>query len=233
MTLFFIGAGSLFSFALAWLHPLLKRLGRRQAVTTGIAYTLGAALLYLGIGTPTALDSPLRTPTISDAGSPRLGALAATMTPQQINEMVARLATRLKAQPDNPAGWRMLAQAYETLGRFQEAALAYQQLLALEPPDADLLVDYAVTLGMASGQSLVGEPETLLSRALRLDPHHLQAQALAGKAALERGDTAAAVSQWEHLLTEAALDAETRASIEQELARTKALTIPTASAPSL
>ena len=39
----------------------------------------------------------------------------------------------------------------ETLGRSDEAVQAYQRLLALQPPDVDLLTEYAVMLGMSWG----------------------------------------------------------------------------------
>ncbi|HVZ43688.1 MAG TPA: hypothetical protein VHA82_07740 [Ramlibacter sp.] len=45
-------------------------------------------------------------------------------------DMVARLAARLKANPDDPAGWARLARAYEVLGKPEQArdASAQQQL---------------------------------------------------------------------------------------------------------
>ena len=48
------------------------------------------------------------------------------------------------------------------MGRADEAVQAYLRLLALQPPDADLLTDYAVTLGMRQGRTLVGAPEAVI-----------------------------------------------------------------------
>ncbi len=52
--------------------------------------------------------------------------------------MVDRLAARLKAQPDDPAGWARLIRAYGVLGqtaRRQEAVAAAQRLFK-DRPDA-------------------------------------------------------------------------------------------------
>ena len=49
---------------------------------------------------------------------------AGPMTAEKINEMVDRLAARLKANPDDPAGWERLAQSYRVLGRTEDAEMA-------------------------------------------------------------------------------------------------------------
>lgn len=141
----------------------------------------------------------------------------------QIEAMVNRLAQRLQAQPNDAAGWRMLAKSYETLGRFNQAVLAYQRLLTLQPPDADLLTDYAVTLGMSKDQTLIGEPEALINQALALNPKHIQALALSGSVAFEKRDYAQAITQWRKLLSLIPADADMRPSIEANLAKAQSL----------
>ena len=51
-------------------------------------------------------------------------ALVGAMTPEKINEMVERLAQRLKSNPDDLAGWARLARAYRVQGRLAEADMA-------------------------------------------------------------------------------------------------------------
>jgi len=65
---------------------------------------------------------------------------------QQMLAMVQGLAERLRARPDDAAGWAMLARSYATLGRHAEALPAYVKALALSPDDAGLKADYAAAL---------------------------------------------------------------------------------------
>ncbi|MES2350938.1 MAG: tetratricopeptide repeat protein, partial [Pseudomonadota bacterium] len=164
---------------------------RWPLVLIAVAVPALAASLYAGIGNLKGLLPPLESVQADAAGA---------VGPEQIESMVTRLAQRLAKQPDDADGWRMLARSYETLRRFDQAADAYRHLLALEPQNPDFLVDYAVVLGMTLNRTLVGEPEALIGRALAIDPNHIQALALSGSAALERGDVASAVKPWKKIL---------------------------------
>ena len=86
------------------------------------------------------------------------------------------------------------------LGRFSEAADAYARAAVKAPRDAQLLVDFADALAMARGQSLQGEPEKLVLRALEIDPGNLKALALAGTAQYERKDFKGAANTWRRML---------------------------------
>ncbi|MGZ3238661.1 MAG: tetratricopeptide repeat protein, partial [Burkholderiaceae bacterium] len=95
----------------------------------------------------------------------------------------------------------LLARSYTSLGRFSDAATAYGKLAAMEPQDADVVVEWADTLAMAQGRNLDGEPEKLIARALTLNPDHPKALALAGTIAYTHKDYAAALKHWQHLMT--------------------------------
>lgn len=146
---------------------------------------LGAVLLYLAIGQPSAIDAP---PT-----EPRF-------TAQEIDAMVAKLAAKMEQEPDNPQGWAMLARSYKVLGRFAEAAKAYERAGSLVANDASLLVDHADVLATVQG-SLTGKPGELLARAMQLEPNHPQGLWLAGAAAFEARRYDEAIARWEKLLT--------------------------------
>jgi len=174
----------------------------RTAATLGLALPLAAGLLYAQLGRPDALAP---------------AAPAALVNPVQ--QMVQRLADRLKTAPDDPDGWALLARAYEQLGRPQDALPAYAQLERLRPDDAQVLSQHAVTLAMVKGDGLGGEPEALLQRALKLDPHHVPTLALLGSAAVERDDTAAAVGYWRRILAEVPPDSDIARSVRDNLAK--------------
>lgn len=165
--------------------------GRLAAVLAAFAVPVIALPVYLTLGHPQAIDAPRQSAPQAEQGE---------VTPEQIQAMVARLAERMKAEPDNAEGWNMLARSYFAMGRFDEAVDAYANLARIVDRDAQVWVDHADALAMKQGRNLVGEPETLLKKALELDPDNVKALALAGSAAMQRGDAAGARVHWERLL---------------------------------
>lgn len=123
------------------------------------------------------------------------------MTQEKINQMVEGLATRLKSQPDDLAGWARLARAYKVLGRLEEAEQAYVKAGKQVDGDPDLLTQYADLLAMRAGNQLEGRPLALLDKALALNPKHPMALMMAGSAAFRRADYALAITHWEKALT--------------------------------
>ena len=67
------------------------------------------------------------------------------------------------------------------------------------PDEPDLLADYADALAMSQGRDLSGKPLELVKRALKIDPTHWKALAMAGTAAFDRKDYKGAVDYWERL----------------------------------
>lgn len=173
-----------------------------------------AVPVYLALGSPGAIEAPRR--------SEPAAAQQAPVTPEQIAAMVDRLAERLKGEPDNAEGWSMLARSYFAMGRFDEAVSAYEKLAALVPNDAQVWVDYADALAMRQERKLAGEPERMLLKALELDPDNMKALALAGGAAMQRGDVAAAHRHWDKLLTMLPADSPLVQPIKDSLAQLEA-----------
>ena len=103
-----------------------------------------------------------------------------------------------RSEPDNVDGWVMLARTYYALDRHADAARAFDRAVALLPDNADLLADYADSLGAAEG-GLRGKSLELIERALKADPTHWKALALAGTAAFNRKDYKSAVAYWERM----------------------------------
>jgi len=125
---------------------------------------------------------------------------AEPVSPAQIEAMIDRLAQRLKTTPDDAEGWTMLGRSYSVLGRHAEAVPAYQKVIELRPKEAQGYADLADALGSNSGNSLDGEPEKLVAKALVLDPDNVKALSLSGTLAFNHGDAAAAARLWEHAL---------------------------------
>jgi cytochrome c-type biogenesis protein CcmH len=146
---------------------------------------------------------------------------------QQLDAMVSRLAARMRERPEDLEGWKLLGRSYAALGRFPEAAEAYAKALARAPRDAQVLADLADVVAMGRGQSgagnLQGEPEKLVLRALEIDPQNLKALALAGAAAFQRKDFAAATRYWQRMLPLVPPESEDARSIQASIAEARAL----------
>ncbi|HQR55960.1 MAG TPA: c-type cytochrome biogenesis protein CcmI [Burkholderiaceae bacterium] len=165
-----------------------SRGGRAPAVVIALSVPVLAGLLYWKLGAPDAF-SPLATPVES----------AHQLTAGQVEEMVQQLSARLQREPDNVEGWVILARTYYTMRKFPEAAAAYEKLVKLVPNEPDLLADYADALAMSQGRDLSGKPMELVQAALKADPNHWKALAMAGTAAFDRKDYKGAVAYWERL----------------------------------
>jgi cytochrome c-type biogenesis protein CcmH len=150
---------------------------------------------------------------------------------EQMAGMVERLAERLKKEPKDAEGWAMLARSYTVLERNAEAVKAYEKAVALAPKDADLLADYADALAMKNGRQLAGEAMKMVERALKADPRHLKALALAGTHAFDRKDYKAAVKYWQQAVDAGAPDHELVRQLEPGLAQARELAgLPAAAA---
>ena len=181
--------------------------GRRVAWALGAAVPLATLGLYFLVGSPSAIVRETeRHPSAA-----------------QVQEMVERLAARLRENPDDVNGWKLLGRSYGVMGRYAEAADAYAKAAVRAPHDAQLLADLADVLAMARGQSLQGEPEQLALRALEIEPGNLKALALAGSAAFERKDYAGAAAWWERMLAHVEPGSEDARAIQQNVAEARSL----------
>ena len=171
--------------------PSAPARGHGAAIVAGFAIPLGALALYLVVGNPQA---------IVPAQEASQGASAHGVNAGSVDGLVERLAARMRENPDDSQGWRLLARSYGALGRFNEAAQAYAKAAARLPGDAGVLADYAESLAMAQGGRLQGEPEGIIERALAADPGNLKAHALGGSAAFGKEDYAGAIRHWERML---------------------------------
>ncbi len=159
----------------------------------------------LGDAPKTALIAPppLRNSSATDAGKlpPVAEGAAAGMTPEMINQMVERLATRMKDNPGDLAGWARLARVYKVQGRIDDAEKAYAKTGKLMETDADLMTQYADLLATRAKGDFKGKPQALIDRALKVDPKHPTALMMAGQSAYKSADYVKAIGHWETVLS--------------------------------
>ena len=112
-------------------------------------------------------------------------ALAPPPAARQDTAALARRVAQLKANPGDAEGWLALARAYEVLGRFSEAAEAFEKGRARGDGDPALLAEYAYVLIRAEGGVVGPRAEALIDacRAMQrpLRPRDLRSEIRTGQ----------------------------------------------------
>lgn len=192
---------------------------RRFAYGVATTIPVGVIAFYLTVGNPRALS-----PSLPNAEAPaQASQQGGAMSDQQIAANVDKLAKRLEQNPNDAAGWLMLARSYTSMERFSDAAAAYAQAIALNGGDATVWADYAEALALSNGQRLAGKPTDAVNRALQLDPKNQKALALAGSSAHEAGDYQKAIDYWQKLLAQLPPGSELAKTVSDEIEKTKKL----------
>lgn len=176
-------------------------------VVLGLTLPVAAALLYLMVGTPAALNPPPQ---------------QQQFTADDIERMVSSLAAKLEQEPGNQQGWVMLARSYKAMGRLPEAVKAYERAGSLVEGNADLLLDYADTLAASIG-GFDDKVRSLITQALKLDPKHPQGLWLRGTAAYDAKRYGEAIADWEALLALLPPDSEEAGVLQANIAEVRAL----------
>lgn len=179
---------------------------RRTAAVVAVLLPLGSVAMYGWLGTPEGINPQP----------------AEQVSQEKVLKMVEELAAKLKANPDNPVGWAMLARSYKVMGRLPEAETAFVKAGELVNTDPDLLVDYADLLATKAGSNLEGKPLAMLNQALAINPQHPMGLMMTGVAAYRRNDFAGAVAQWEKLLPMLPPDSPDAQQVASEIASARA-----------
>ncbi len=174
---------------------------RTTTLVIALAVPLLAAALYTQLGQPAALDPAARQ----------------ASTQPDVEKMVATLAARLEAKPDDPKGWAVLGRSYRVMGRMPDAQKAFERIGAELDRDPVLLAEYADVLAANNNGNLEGKPMEAVGRALKLDPDNPMALALSATAAFNRQDMPSAVAQWERLLKQLPPDSEDAKWVQGQL----------------
>ena len=196
------------------IHTLNNRPATSLALCLLLLLPPAAGGLYFTLGTPAALDPSARQ-------RPDVG-------PGDIANMVKTLEAKMALQPGDQKGWLMLARSYRAQARYAEAITAYEKAWPLIEKDPGELARFAGALAIEKN-SFIGRPAELLVKSLSINASEPDALMLAGSAAVERGDKAAAKDWWNKLLILLEPGSEDELWLKEEIRR---LNPPaTASAP--
>lgn len=199
-----------------------RKLSGRPSLVLAFAVALGvpaaAALLYDELGAPGLVDRPLAE------------RVTAQGQEDETRRLVDALEARMKAAPDDPRGWALLARARAAEGKLIEAAEAYEKVIVLMPDSVDARLG-AAELRIAAANGMVGpEAKALIEQALTLQPANAAARHFAAYARFADGDTAGAVADWQAILKDVAADDPIRDAVIAGL-RAAGAPVPEAAAP--
>jgi cytochrome c-type biogenesis protein CcmH len=165
---------------------------RIVALTLGMIIPAASGVLYWTLGNPAAMTHPAAFSAASQGEAGEEAQMA-----DSLSALIEQLRKKLEQSPNDPVGWGLLARSYMAMERYADAVPIFEKATKLDPDNASLLADYADALGVHQGRKLEGRPETLIQKALKLDPHNGKARMLSGTIAYNRKDFARAAKEWE------------------------------------
>lgn len=192
---------------------------RFSAVAFLAAAPLAAAGLYLFVGAPALIDPP------AVAAPADIAALPEAERRAMVESMVAGLAARLKDEPQDAEGWRMLARSQMVLERPTDAAESYRRLLAIAAGDLDDWRNYATALASSAPDQQFPSSEEFLRALSEIEaraPGDMMVLFYRGGAARQAGDSARAAAIWRSLLQAMPADAPVRGTLEELIAEADA-----------
>ncbi|MGB8274779.1 MAG: c-type cytochrome biogenesis protein CcmI [Alphaproteobacteria bacterium] len=162
-----------------------------MAVIAGLI-PLGAAALYLAVGSPGEPDQPFATRGPAAAAA----TAAAGHSDQDMAAAVARLADRLARQPDDLGGWVLLARSYLAAGTYDKAVDAYRHAFALDRNDPEISGGFAEALVNAAGGTVTPEALLLFQQLSQERPDEARTRYYLGLAAAQAGEGRRALEIW-------------------------------------
>ena len=184
--------------------------GRLVALALALLIPTVSGVLYWTLGNPLAMTHQATASSMSSQG----GSDDDRQMADGLNALAEQLKKKLEQNPNDGTGWALLARSYLAMGRHADAVPIFEKAVKLVPDDAQLLADYADTLGVHQGRKLEGKPDLLIQKALKIDPRNVKALMLAGTVAFNRQDYVRAAKDWEQARANLPADAEPEASQE-------------------
>ena len=144
--------------------------------------------------------------------------------------IIELLASRMRENPDDIRGWRLLGNSYMAMGQYVQARAAFAEAWQRTPlPDNALKVELAESQVFAEQQGLTGQAIRLFEEVLVSEPTNQKALWYAALAAEQLGNTFVARRNLSKLL-EQTLPNEIRRTVERKLAALPAETLDAARA---
>lgn len=184
---------------------------RRVAALAAIVVVPAVALgFYLRLGSPDVPDQPAFARINGVPGG------------QSIESLVSQVEAHLASNPNDGAGWEVLAPVYLRMGRTDDAVAAWRKAIALNGDTPARESAFGEALVAAANGVVTDEAKQTFQKAVDGDPHDAKAGYYLGLADEQDGNSAAAVGKWRALLAQAPPDAPWAGFVRAALARVTA-----------
>ncbi|HEY6868997.1 MAG TPA: tetratricopeptide repeat protein [Novosphingobium sp.] len=191
--------------------PIARMTPRHALIGAGVLVAAAIGVIALRDGQPDA-NPALVPPAAATAGK----------TVDDVDTMIGRLAARLKQNPQDGEGWRMLAWSYAMTGRPEQAIEPYKRALAILPNSALVHSGYGEALvGLAKDQ-VTPEAKAEFERAVALDPKEPRARYFLALWQAQHGAEKPALDKWVALANEGPADAPWQADVRRKITEVSA-----------
>jgi cytochrome c-type biogenesis protein CcmH len=180
---------------------------RRAAVVAILIVPLVALTFYLTLGSP---DIP---------GQSAFARANESGEDRSIASLVSQVENHLARNPNDGAGWEVIAPVYLRLGRFADAVMARKKAIGLNGDSPARESDLGEALVAAADGVVTDEAKLAFQRAVAGDAHNAKARYFIGLADEQDGNRNDAAKEWRTLLDDAPADAPWKDLVRAALAR--------------
>ncbi|HJZ42159.1 MAG TPA: tetratricopeptide repeat protein, partial [Hyphomicrobiaceae bacterium] len=136
----------------------------------------------------------------------------------QLGELVAKVEARLRERPEDAEGWDVIAPVYLRLGRFRDAADAFDRAARLKGETVKRLAGFAEATVLGADGVVTEDARLAYEKILKLEPGRAEARFWLALAKEQDGKLADAVTEYKALLSESPAAAPWRTALEQRIA---------------
>ncbi len=180
---------------------------RVAAIAALVVLTLGPLSLYVALGSPNIPGEPAFARVNTPAGE------------ELIATLVSQVEAHLARNPNDGAGWEVLAPVYARLGRLDDAVGARKKALTLNGETAAREADLGEAETAAANGVVTAEAKAAFERAVARDAREPKARYFLGLAAEQDGKSEDAAAAWRSLLADAPSGAPWIGFVREALAR--------------
>lgn len=167
-----------------------------------IALVAAAVMAVVGIGVAVYRGQKQETKIVAPPAS------SASQAPS-VDDVIAKLEAKLKDNPEDAEGWRMLGWSYFQTQRYAEAATALKKATTLDPEHAETFSFLGEALVLASKEEgkIPADAQAAFGKALKLDSSDARARYFKAVSMDLAGNHKAAIAAWFDLLKDTPSDA--------------------------